>query len=144
MLPIEILVQAVIVVRFVLQEQRRRSGLARLMTAREKFRVIFRISRVDSHCLIPSIRDRHKLRVDCRSEFFDKVWQRVVEVLVLSASETMARHYDMAAKDVVLSIEICYFPALLGRKNLLYDGTALIVKIARHAHRANLAPSFVF
>ena len=149
MLPIEILMQAVVVIGSVLQEQRRRSGLARLMTAREKLRVIFRISRIVPHRCIPSIGDRYKLRIGRSTKFFDEAGQRVVEVLVLSASESMPSHHDAAAKQIVLSIKICNLTALLGKENFLYDGAALLIEIARHTipidvHRANLAPSFAF
>src|SRR5712672_2267010 len=63
-LAVEVLVQAVVVPRFVLQEKRRRPGLPGAMAAIEKSRMIVRIADHDLHDLIPSVRDERKLRVE--------------------------------------------------------------------------------
>ena len=150
MLPIEILVEAVVVIGSVLQKQRRRPGLARLMTSREKLRVML----PDIACRFPSPHSIDWRSVQAEDTSLYGVLQRgVAEGSGSTCTLRVRNHaaplrYDCGT-DVVLSIESCYFPALLGRKNLLYDGTALLIEIARHTipidmHRANLAPSFVF
>ena len=58
MLAVHVLVQAIVVARAIAQEERRRSLLTRLMTARQK-RFVFRgIADGDAHRLVPPIRDR--------------------------------------------------------------------------------------
>ena len=59
--------------------------------------------------------------------------QRILEVLVFSASESMACHHDVLAENIVLLIEASHSLAFGRRKKAANDGTALRVKILLHA-----------
>ena len=63
----------------------------------------------------------------------------IAEILVLPTPETMPRHHDMAAEDVVLRVEAGYRLAFVRRKKPLDHGTALRIEIllTRVSNRAS-------
>src|SRR5258706_11548839 len=97
--------QAVVVSRFVLQEERRRPGLPGAMAATEKSRMIVRIADLDPHDLIPAVRDERKLRVEHGAQPRDDLGKGIGKILVLAAAEAVARHHDPAAKSVLRRID---------------------------------------
>src|SRR6185295_222763 len=105
MLAIEILVQAVVIVGPVPEQKRCRSGLACLMAPRDELGMFWRITNINSHRLVPSIRDQNKMRIDGRPESRNKIGQRIAEVLVFATAEPMTYHHNATAKDVVFRIE---------------------------------------
>ena len=63
-LAIKILVETVVVVNTVLQEQRSRSELPRLVAARDEVGMLAGITHFDPHRFIPAIGDRNQMRID--------------------------------------------------------------------------------
>jgi hypothetical protein len=70
------------------------------------------------------------MRIDRRPEFAQKIGERITEILVLSAPETMPLHNDSTAKDVIVRVKTGDGPALLRRKKLFHHGVALLIQIS--------------
>src|SRR5258706_8844224 len=97
--------QAVVVSRAVLQEERRRPGLPGAVAATEKSRMMARIADVDSHDLTPAVRDERKPRVELGAQGGDDLGKGMGKILVLAAPEPVPLHHDTAAKSVLRCIE---------------------------------------
>ena len=97
-LAVEILMQAVVVVRPVLEQKRCRSDLPGGVAASQKIGMRFRIAHVDAQRLIPAIGDRRQPGVEGRAQVGDDWRQRIREVLVFAAPVTMPGHDDATAK----------------------------------------------
>ena len=98
-LAVEVLVQAVVVARAVLQQQRRRPRLPGLVAARE----ISPRARRDSAPSMPiasfqRLAIARERRIERGAQRGDEVGQRIGEVLVLAAAEAVPRHDDPAAE----------------------------------------------
>src|SRR5258706_14221263 len=63
MFSVQILMQAVVIAFSILQQERRRPGLAGAMTAVQEFRMIVRITNGDAHHLVPAIGDAGEARI---------------------------------------------------------------------------------
>jgi len=72
MLPIEVLVEAVVIARSIAEQQRRGTGLAGGATTIEKRVMIGWEPYVRSHAFLPAVRDGHKLRIERRSQRRDE------------------------------------------------------------------------
>ncbi len=104
--PVEILVQAVVVPRPVLQQQRCRFYLAGGMTALEECRESWRIVCIRAQTPAPVIRDGCQVRIELSAQIGDERGQRIGEVLVFAPSEAVPPHYDAAAEVLVVRIEL--------------------------------------
>src|SRR5215472_7981373 len=89
------------------------------------FRVVDRVA----HGAIPAIRDRNQSRIDGRPETFNQSRQRIIEVLIFSAPESMPCHHDPAAEYIVSLVKAGYGLAFARRKKAVDNGTALLVEI---------------
>ena len=114
---VQVLVQAVVAPRPVLEEQRRRLGLAVLGADGEKPFEILRV-RLPSTTQgrIPPIGDGGQPRIRLGAEGGDQPGERLGEVLVLSETEAIARHVDAATEPAVIGVEVDQVTALLGRQ----------------------------
>lgn len=99
------------------------------VTTIEKLTVLFRIAYVDTHRAIPAIRNRDQMRVNRRPQFGDTIGQRITEILVFAAPETMPRHHHTAAKTFILRIQMRDRPAFLARNQILKHRAALRIQI---------------
>ena len=90
--------------RAVLQQQRRRPGLAGLVAALEEIRVVLRIATRDAHRLVPAIGDLGEPRIERGAQLRDQIGQRIGEIFVFAAAEAVPRHDDAAAEQLVLRI----------------------------------------
>ena len=133
MLAIEILMETIEIARSVLQEQRCRPTLSGAMAALKKIGVRFRVLDINTHQLIPSVRDRLKMRIQCRPQVRDDLGQRIFEVLVLAFAEAVALHDDAAAKRFILRIQRCHSVALRLRDEPRQYGIAVLVEISNNA-----------
>ena len=115
-LAIEVLMETVVVAFAVLEGQRCRFVLPGVVTALKEFGVVFRIAGLNSHPGVPFVCQRRQLRVQGRTKIRDYRWKRVAEVLVFSASKTMAGHYYAAAENIVPRIERSKGGAFFGRQ----------------------------
>src|ERR1041385_7080372 len=70
---VKILVQAVVIARTVFEQQWRGFILPGRATATDVIGVLRRIANVDTHRLVPTIRDRHEARIDRRAQLCDQV-----------------------------------------------------------------------
>src|ERR1700676_92830 len=112
MLPVEVLMQAVVVADSILEEKRRRPCLTRIVATLDEVGMLLRIADIDSHRFIPAVGDRDQMRIDRRPEFGQKIGKRIAEILVLAAPETMPLHDDATAKYVVVRVKTGDGPAL--------------------------------
>lgn len=96
-LAVDILVQAIVVVLMVLKHQRRRAMLACGMAALDEGFMRLRITRIDTHGLIPAIGDRYEVGIEGRAQGGDERRKGVSEISVLALPETVPAHDDAAA-----------------------------------------------
>src|SRR5260370_18986621 len=73
MFPVEVLMQAVVVVGSILKEKGRRPHLTSIVATLDEVGVSLRIAHIDSHPFIPTIRDRDQMRIDRCSDFAYKI-----------------------------------------------------------------------
>src|SRR6188472_3835592 len=91
MLAVQILVQAVVIVRAVPKQEGRRSLLLRLVAPRDELGVRARIAHIDTHRLVPSVGERSEPWIERRPQLGYELGQRVAEILVLSTAEPVSR-----------------------------------------------------
>ncbi len=103
-LAIEILMEAVVVVRAVLQDQRGRPCLSRRVATIEEARMVVGIPGVDAERLVPAICDRREVRIDRCTQLGNERRQRIGEILVFAAPEAMSRHDDARSVKPVIRI----------------------------------------
>src|SRR5579872_1744893 len=132
MFAVEVLMQAVIVAFAILQEKRCRPELAGVMTACEERFVVFRISDVEAHCLVPAVGDWLKARIKQWTQFPDRRRQRIGKIFVFAAAKAMTAHYDSAAKQMIVGIEHGERAAFFSREQALQDGATLRIEIGGH------------
>ena len=106
MLAVDVLVQAVVVARPVLQQQRRRPALVGGVAARQVGGVVGGIAHGDPHRLVPAVGNLRERRVERGSQGGDDLGQRVGEILVLAAAEAVPRHDDAAAEGRLGAVEV--------------------------------------
>ncbi len=149
MLSIKVLMETIVVVFFVLEQQRRRFGLSGGVATIEKLTVFLRVTRVHAHCGIPPIRDRREMRVNRAPQFADHIGQRILEIFVFTAPKTMTAHHHSTTKPPVMRIQRGNCATLLLRNKMIEHSTALRIQLSRdippvdslHFH-SNLAPLF--
>jgi hypothetical protein len=128
-LAVDILMQAIVILSPVLQQQRRRPGLAGDMASLQKCLMALRITDVDAHGLVPAIGDIAKLRIERRSHFCDQWRKRIGKIFVLAASEAVTPHHHSTAEMSVVRIECCEPAALVPRQQSLQDRATLRIEI---------------
>src|SRR5579872_4741952 len=129
MLAIEVLVQAVVVPSFILQQQRRGPALPRLVTALQESFVPLRVADVDPHRLVPAVGDRSQPPVQRGTQGRDQARQRIGEILVFAAAKAVPAHDDAAAEMSLVGIERGERLAFLRREQAFEDRTALRVEV---------------
>src|SRR6185437_11553423 len=112
--------QAVVVAGPVTKQQRGRPRLPGLVTAGEKARQCRRIAGRDAQLLIPAIGDRREVGVQPLAEVLQKRGQRVPEVLVLAAPESMSAHDHPAAEMTLFGVKSGQLPALARTQQAVY------------------------
>ena len=118
MFAVEVLVQAVVIVGPILEQKRCRPDLAGAMATLNEIGVFLRVAKINTHRAVPAIGDRDKMRVDSCPKACNKIGQRIAEILVLATPETMPRHHDAAAKEVVLRVQCGQCPTFARRKKV--------------------------
>jgi len=88
-----------------MKQEWRRLGLSGLMATLNEFHMLLWIAHLDAHCAVPTVGNRYEIGVDNRLEARNDIGQRVAEVFILSAPETMSSHYDAAAEDLVVGVQ---------------------------------------
>lgn len=81
MLTVEILVQAVVIARFVPQQQWRGPKLARAVAARDECVVTVGKPNIQPHRVVPAVRDRGERRIKRTAQLRNEIRQGVAEVL---------------------------------------------------------------
>ena len=128
-LSIKILMQAVEVALAIVEEQRRRPLLPRIVASPEKILVIFRVADLDPHGAVPAIRDRRKPPVERYAETLNQVGQWVAEVFVLAAPEAVPCHDHAAPEYGLPRIQGSERLAFTGREDALEQSASLLVQI---------------
>src|SRR5215470_16378463 len=85
-----------------------------------------------AHGAIPAIRDRNQSRIDSRAETLNQSRQRIIEVFIFSAPESMSCHHDPAPEPIVSHIKAGNSLAFARKKKTADNGTALLVEILLH------------
>src|SRR5207244_10473504 len=116
-LSVEVLVQAVIVTRAVREQQRGRSGLAGLVAASEKLRMLARVLHGHAQPLVPAVGERRELWVEGGTQRGDERRQRVGEVLVLTEPEAVSTHHYAGAAPRIVRVPAAHQLALRGHKS---------------------------
>lgn len=78
------------------------------------------------------VRDGNKLWINECAKVRDNAGQRIVEVFVFSASETMSFHHDAAAEKVIALIQARYPCAFIRGKEVFDNRVAFRVEIFRN------------
>ena len=123
---VNVLMQAVEVVRLVMEEQRSGSHLTVLLTFRQKYGMFQRKRVGHAHRLVPFVRKGREMRITTFPQLLNDCREWIVEVLVVSTPETIAGHNDVAAKVGVVRIKSDEFPAFLRREQGRSQGTSSI------------------
>jgi hypothetical protein len=123
---VEVLVQAIVVARAVLQQKRRRTRLAGRVAEREERGVRFRTARLKRHALVPGVRNRRKSLVKRSAQGGDRLRKRIGELFVLALPEAVVRHDDVAAEAPILRIERRNRAAFSPRQQLLEHGSPVL------------------
>jgi hypothetical protein len=142
MLAIEVLVQAVVIVGAVLEQKRCRSSLTGLVASPDEVCMFIWIANINTHRLVPSIGDRNKMRIDSLPEARNEAGQRIAEIFVFAAPETMACHYNMTAEDIVVWIEAGYGSAFVWNKKAVNHRTTLCIEVLRNFLPSDQPDSF--
>ena len=130
MLAVQVLMQAVVVARSVLKEQRRRPYLARRVAALKK--VLMRIGEVhrDLHAFIPRIRNRHEVWVKRRTQHLREIGKWLRKVTIFALAEAMPAHDDPAAEALALiRVHHRHRAALACRQYIRQDGPTLRIEL---------------
>jgi hypothetical protein len=130
---IKILMEAVMIAGTILEEQRRRAGLAGRMATRQKVGMIIRKAGFQTHPCVPAIGDGREVRIERRAQFLYQRWQRIGEIAIFAAPEPVALHYDMAPKSDGWLIEFGKIIALVWIEQGRLDRPALLIKIICNA-----------
>ena len=96
--------KAVVITFAVLEEQGRRPMLSCVMASLNEFSVSLGIAHVDVHRRIPAVGYRRETRIQRSTKLLNYPWQRIAEILVLSAPEAMSSHNNAAAKEAVVEV----------------------------------------
>jgi hypothetical protein len=99
------------------------------MASVDERRVLARIARLDAHHFVPAVRDRREMRINGAPHAFDHIGQRVGEILVLAAPETVALHHDAAAEHAVAIVETGERFAFVARQESRRGGAAIAVQL---------------
>ncbi len=136
---VEILMKTVEIARDVMQEQGSGSHLSRRMTLREERIQRIRILRRKAQGSHPGGRNGCQQRIEFPAEFIHARRQGIGEVLVFTASETVAGHVDAGTEEVWLGIEgACTF-AFLTRKEHSDPGVTVRPDAVNGLHASILA-----
>ncbi|MNR08176.1 hypothetical protein D3C85_1243210 [compost metagenome] len=120
--------QAVVVARPILQDQRRGPQLAGRVAPGQEGRVVLGISDRDAHLLVPAVGDRRQTGIQRAAQVLQQVGQRVAEILVLAAAKAMPGHHDTAAVAAVGHVGVGQIRALAGGQQAREDGAAVRVQ----------------
>jgi hypothetical protein len=129
-LPVEILVQAIVVPAPVAEHQRRRPGLACGVAAGQPVGQRRREAAVLAQPLGPAVRDGRQRRIELLAQRLDEPGQRIGEVLVLALAIAVPRHDDPAAEPAGLAVEGGQPGAGLRIEDRAGQGEAAVVELA--------------
>jgi hypothetical protein len=134
-LSVQILMETVEVAGAVLEEKRSRTQLSPVMASLDEICVFLWVTSCYPHCLVPTVRNGSKSRIQDNAQVTHKRRQRIAEVFVFALSEAVPCHNDTASKDGILGIETSGGLAFLKGQNAWQKRAAPFVKIV-----ANLKP----
>src|SRR5215475_5339031 len=120
--------QAVVIARFVTQQQRRRSGLLMPVTNIQEFRQRWRKPFRLAHPFHPAIGDSGERRVETLAQSGDERRQRRGKVLILSAPEVMPLHHHPAAEGSAVRVNAYQFIAFGGREQRGAERVTLLIQ----------------
>src|SRR4051812_45489453 len=89
--------QAIVIARAILEDERSRPHLPRLPTSCEERLVVLRIGDTDAETKRPVICDPRQAGIETRPQLRHERWQRIGEILVFATPEAVSGHDDAAA-----------------------------------------------
>lgn len=126
---VKILMKAVEVAGDVLQQQGRRPRLALIVALLEEGGVFGRVALVEAHTPVPVVGDAGEAWIKRRAQAIQQIRQRISKIPILTLTEAMTSHVDMAAEVTFLWVESGDHPAFFRRYKLLHDGAAEAAKL---------------
>lgn len=127
---VKILMQAVVITGAVTQQKRRRPDLSCGMAAFDEVGIFVRKRISGRQPLTPVVRDRTQPPVKTGTERSDEVWQRIGEITIFAASETMSGHHHRAAEKVVAFVTVDESVALSPIKQRPRGSPTLVIQVA--------------
>src|SRR4030095_5867837 len=106
MFAVHILMQAIVIVRSVLEQKWGRSSLPRGMATGKKIGMLVWIPDIDVHCRVPSVAYGCKRRVQRRAQASHHLGQWIRKVLVFAAPKSVPLHHDPAAETIFVGIQL--------------------------------------
>ena len=126
-LSINVLMEAVVTARLIMQQQRRGFCLPGLAADSQEGGVVLGIPETrHTQGLGPAIRDPGEMRVGVRPQIRDQFRERVAEIFVIADAEPIALHDDLTAKAALIFIERCERCAFGGRENRVHDRVSAV------------------
>ena len=89
---VDVLMQAIVVARSVLQQQRGGLGLPGGAAALDVCGVVSREALIEPHLFVPAVRNVRERRIKRRAQRRHDVGQRIRKIFVFAAAEAVARH----------------------------------------------------
>jgi hypothetical protein len=105
MVAVQVLVQTVVIVWPVPEQKWCRFDLAGMMASLYEVFMIFRVTNVNFHRLVPTVSDRNKTRIEGLPKAGNQIRQGIAEILVFPTPEVMTFHHDPCAENVVLLVQ---------------------------------------
>jgi len=139
---IQILVKAVEIARPVLKQKGRRPELSGLMATVKVVGMIFWISHIDSHDLVPSVGNCGEMRIKSGPQFGDDIGQRVAEVFVLTSANAVTLHDYATAEMLIVRVKRGESIAFFRRQDPWKLSIAVLIEFLRNALPVKSAYAF--
>ena len=121
--------QAIEIAGHVFQQQGGRTRLSSRMALAQKGFMVRRITRPQSHPLVPTVRNRREAWIEPGPQRADRTGKRIGEIFVFAAAEAVPPHDDAAAEVFVARIERDKARALRRAEHWAGERTAVAVEI---------------
>src|SRR5713226_7580000 len=126
-LSINVLMEAVVTARLIMQQQRRGFCLPGPAADSQEGGVILGVSETrHTQRLGPAIRDPGEMRVGFRPQIRDQFGERMAEVFVIADAEPIALHDDLTAKAALIFIQCRERCTFGGRENRVHDRVSAV------------------
>src|SRR5262249_6239359 len=99
--------------------------------------VLRRVASLNAQDFVPAIGDRNEVWIDEFAEVRNQLGQRILEILILTAPETMAFHHHTTTENIVALKQIGDLVAFSRGKNIFNNRVPFRVELLRKLFPAN-------